>query len=112
LTPDGESFAYVVRSDTGLFNRVRVVSFSGKAPSDIVVQNATKLTGLVWLPSNSGFLTTDGGKLLMVSSSGTARVLWAPASVWAGWAVPSPDEKHLAINVGSRQTNAWMMTGF
>jgi hypothetical protein len=68
--------------------------------------------GLDWLPSDSGFLTTDDGNLLLVSTNGTSRVLWSPSPLKAWWARPSPDEKHLAISVSSQQSNAWMVTGF
>jgi dipeptidyl aminopeptidase/acylaminoacyl peptidase len=114
ILPEGDAFAFTVPSDgNGLRNRVRVVSFLGKPSTDIVVKDATRLAGLAWLPSNSGFLTTDRGKLLLVSRDGTSRVLWAPAPpLSVSWAVPSPDEGHVAINVLSIQSNVWMISGF
>jgi hypothetical protein len=111
--PDGNAFAYVVPQDKGPLNIVRVISFSGKPAEDIVVQQATRLHNLFWLPSDSGFLTTDRGHLLLVSRDGVVRVLWSPAPpLRAEWAHASPDEKYLAISAGSEQANAWMLTGF
>jgi hypothetical protein len=114
VLPDGGGFAYILPPDEkGARNRVRVISFSGKPPSDIVVNDATRLSGLTWLPSDHGFLVADRGKLLLVSRNGVSKVLWAPAApVSVQFAVPSPDEKHLAINVQLSQSNAWMMSGF
>jgi hypothetical protein len=90
-----------------------VISFSGKPAEDIVVLPAIRLHNLFWLPSDSGFLTTDRGNLLLVSRNGLVRVLWSPAPpLRAEWAHASPDEKHLAISAGSEQANAWMLTGF
>lgn len=111
VLPDGDSYAYIP-ADNGIQNRVRIISFIGAPPKDIFVQHATALTNLVWLPSNSGFLTTDKGSLLLVSQDGSSRVLWSPAPLTALWAQASPDEKHLAITVGSLLQNAWMVRGF
>jgi DNA-binding winged helix-turn-helix (wHTH) protein len=113
VLPNGDAFAYVVPQDKGPLNVVRVISFTGKPAQDIVVQQATKLLSLDWLPSDSGFLTTDHGKLLLVRRSGASRLLWSPpAPLQAWWAIPSPDERHLAIDVSSEHSNVWMVSGF
>ena len=114
VLPDGDAYAYIMPpDDKGVRNRVRVISFSGRAPSDIVVKDATSLGAFTWLPSDSGFLVTDRQKLLLVSRNGVSKVLWAPAApLSVGPTVPSPDGKHLAINVGSRHSNVWMVSGF
>jgi len=112
VLPDGDAFAYVVPRDRGPLNVVRVISFTGKPSQDIVVQHATKLLGLDWLPSDSGFLTTDHGKLLLVWRSGASRVLWSPAPLQAWWAIPSRDERHLAVDISLEHSNVWMVSGF
>ena len=113
LLPDGDTFAYILPTENGIRNRVRLLSFVGKPDTDIVVKDAAALVGLGWLPSSAGFLTTDRGKLLLVFPNGTAKVLWAPTGLTSiDWAVPSPDERHLVINVSTRQSNAWMVSGF
>lgn len=112
VLPDGNAYAYVVPQDKGSRNVVRVISFTGKPAQDIVVQQATSLFNLDWLPSDSGFLTSDRGNLLLVWRSGASRVLWSPAPLQAWWAIPSPDERHLAIDVASQHSNVWMVSGF
>ncbi len=113
LLPDGDSFAYILPTENGIANRVRLISFTGKPDTDIVVKDAVALTGLGWLPSNAGFLSTDRGKLLLGLPDGTSKVLWAPTGLSSiQWAVPSPDERHVVINVMTRHTNAWMVSGF
>jgi hypothetical protein len=74
VLPNGDAFAYVVPQDMGPLNVVRVISFTGKPAQDIVVQQATKLLALDWLPSDSGFLTTDHGNLAIDVSSEHANV--------------------------------------
>jgi len=112
ILPDGNAFAYVLPAVDNVRNRVRIVSFTGKPSTDVVVENAMKLEGLDWLADGAAFLTSDRGRLLLVSRTGASRALWAPAGLMLAWAVPSPDHQHLAINVRSFQSNAWMMTGF
>ena len=113
LLPDGDTFAYILPTENGIRNRVRLLSFIGKPHTDIVVKDAAALVGLGWLPRSSGFLTTDRGKLLLVFPDGTSKVLWAPTGISSiDWAVPSPDERHLVINVATRHSNAWMASRF
>jgi hypothetical protein len=116
ILPDGNALAYVVRTDVGPRNRIRVVSFKGQPSKDFIVQNVTNLEGLAAHSSGSGFFSTDhtanGVNLVFVTRDGTSRVLWSPTQVVPLWAVPSPDGKHVAINVASRYKNAWMLTNF
>ncbi len=113
ILPQGNGLAYISPPDNeGVQNRVRVISFDGSPPKETVVKDATRLYGLTWLPSGSGFLVSDRGKLLLVSRTGASKVLWSPEGLSAVAAFPSPDEKHLAINVGSRHSNVWMLSGF
>ena len=117
ILPDGDAFSYIPTPENGVRNRVRVISFNGKPESQVIVKDAIGLSGISWLPSGSGFLSRDaavlGGRLLLISLDGTSNVLWAPAPpLSVQWATPSPDEKHLAINTGSRHSNAWIISGF
>lgn len=115
LLPDGEAFAYVPM-DTGSRNHVRIVSFKGGPHKDIVVQRATSLASLDWLSSGEGFFSTDvtpeHSRVLFISPDGTSRVLWSPTQMTAEWVIPSPDGRHLAMLVSTRQSNAWMVTNF
>jgi hypothetical protein len=116
ILPDGNGLAYVVKTDVGPRNRIRVVSFTGQPSKDFIVQNVTNLEGLVAHASGSGFFSTDHTanrvNLVFFKPDGTSRILWSPTQMTPWWAVPSPDGKHLAINVGSRYRNAWMLTNF
>jgi hypothetical protein len=112
LLPDGDAVAYILPFKSGERNCVRVTSFTGKAPKDIVVKGATGLQGIGWLSGNLGFLSTDRGKVLLVSLNGTSKVLCTPTLGSAGWAVASPDEKHVAINVSTRLSHVWMLSDF
>jgi eukaryotic-like serine/threonine-protein kinase len=116
ILPDGNAFAYVVNTNAGSRNRIRVVSFKGQPSKDFIVQNVTNLEGLTPLASGSGFFSTDHEanrtNLVFVKPDGTSRILWSPTQLIPWWTVPSPDGKHLAITVGARYRNAWMLTDF
>jgi hypothetical protein len=93
-------------------NRIRILSFKGAPPRDITVRNAGELMNLACLPNGAGFFSVDGRNLLFITPDGASRVLWSPVGLQPMWAVPAPAGRHLAINVGSAQTNAWMLTDF
>ena len=112
LRPDGDAIGTIVTGQAGPRNRVRIVSFTGKASMDIIVRGAKELGNLTWLPSGEGFFAIDGNSLLFVTTDGVSRVLWSPESLEPWWAEPSPDSKHLAIHMGSGQVNAWMLSDF
>ena len=111
LTPDGEHFAYIVPEESGIQNRIRIVSFHGEPSHDIVVKNAVRLSTLDSFPTG-GFLSQEIASshqtLLFITAEGNANVLWRPEQLDVGPAIPSPDGKHLAINASTRQSNVWL----
>ena len=115
LSPDGDHFAFIVPERTGPMNHIRILSSRGEPPRDVAVQNAARLISLDWLPSGAGFFSHDTGsgrpRLLFITIEGQLRVLWVPTDLALESAIPSPDGKHVAINVKKRHSNAWLMTG-
>ena len=116
LLPDGKHLAFVV-PQAGQQNRIRFVSFNGEPQRELVVKQATRLVSLDVLSSGLGFFSTDitakGTELLFIRPDGTSRTVWSPANgLELSWGIPSPDGKHVAINVNVPQSNAWMMTDF
>ena len=47
------------------------------------------------------------GGMLAAEAAGVHLLEWRTSL----WAVPSPDEKHLVINVSTRHSNVWMVSG-
>ena len=115
LLPDGDHFAFIVPERTGPMNQIRILSSRGEPPRDVTVQNAARLISLDWLPSGAGFFSHDTGsgrpRLLFITMEGQLRVVWVPTDLALESAIPSPDGKHVAINVTKRWSNAWSMTG-
>jgi len=115
VSPTGNEFAFVV-PDAEPRRRIRVVSFIGKAPKDIIVGSAGALANLDWLPDGSGFLTVNRSlvraDLLLVHLDGHADVLWSGDRQAGLWALPAPDGKRVALHVVTRQSDVWMLQAF
>jgi len=112
LTPDGEHYAYIVPEESGLQNRIRILSFHGEPSHDIVVKNAVRLEALDSFPTG-GFLSAEVASprrtLLFIAAEGNANVLWKPEQADVRFTIPSPDGKHLAITATTRQSNVWLI---
>ena len=115
ILPNGTEFAYIVEQDQPR-NHIRVISFRGRRPEDIVVRGATFLDNLDPLPDGSGWLsvdhTPDRSELLFITRDGRSHVLWAPDRTTVDSAIPSRDGKHLAIETDTPGGNVWMMSDF
>jgi serine/threonine protein kinase len=112
LTPDGEHYAYIMPEESGIRNRIRILSFHGEPSHDVVVKDAVRLGPLDLFPSG-GFLSAEIASphhpLLFIKADGNASVLWRPEQVEVRFAIPSPDGKHLAISAFTHQSNVWLM---
>ena len=128
LSGDGSKWAFIIPGEPGSPQRIRIVPFDKGSVSDIVVQNTgQRILSLDWLPTGGGFFSCDvtfgrsftstsgllgqRSKLLFIPMDGQAKTLWAPESLIVGWAIPSRDGRRVAINAGSRRSNAWMVSG-
>jgi hypothetical protein len=61
----------------------------------------------------SGGLGVLGASLLRIDRSGHAEPLMRRFGTMIGiWAIPSPDDRYLALMVESSGDNAWMLDGF
>jgi DNA-binding winged helix-turn-helix (wHTH) protein len=115
ILPDGTEFAYIVDQDRPR-NHIRIISFIGKAPKDVIVHGANDLENLDPMPDGSGWFsvnhTSERTELLHITRDGKSHVLWAPDRTLVDSAMSSRDGKHLAIHTLTQTSNVWMMTGF
>jgi hypothetical protein len=112
LLPDGDHLAVIV--DGFPRNRLRIVSFRGEPPREIVVEKAVALSGLRATPDGSGFFSRNGSglrtDLLLIRPDGTSLVLLArQGSFRPRAAVASPDATHLAIEAMTAKIDVWML---
>jgi eukaryotic-like serine/threonine-protein kinase len=112
LTPDGEHYAYIMPEESGIQNRIRILSFHGEPSHEIAVKNAVRLSSLDSFPTG-GFLSQEMASprrpLLFITIEGNAHTLWSPEQLDVGATMPSPDGKHLAINGWTNQSNVWLI---
>lgn len=112
LTADGEYFAYIMPEEKGIRNHIRLVPLHRNPPREIVVKNAVLLDSLDPFPTG-GFLSREGATppptLLFIAENGNASVLWRTQQGDVFPAIPSPDGKHLAINMWTHQSNVWLI---
>jgi hypothetical protein len=114
LSPDGSQIAMLFPEGE---NRIRLFPVAGGAPRDLVVKGWYSLTsGLAWAPDGKGFYVASysarGATLLYVDLNGHASAMWEQKGGLGGWAVPSPDGRHLAILGYTMESNVWMIENF
>ena len=112
VLPSGEGIALVV-PDAKPRNRIRIVPFDGRTPSEITVRDASALANLDWLPDGSGLLTTNltatHTDLMLVRPNGRSTVLSSGDARGGIWAIPSRDAKRLALFMQTRQSDAFLL---
>jgi eukaryotic-like serine/threonine-protein kinase len=112
LSPDGTRIA-IPKDREG---RIDILWLNGRAPQQIKVKGWNTLTGADWAADGKSlfaYTTRDrGAVILSVDLQGNARVLWENKSGGENTSVPSPDGRHLAIQVRTQDANLWMMENF
>ena len=117
LSPDGRKLAMARREGVKQVPTIRILSLSDEAEKFIPVPGWAGIGSLDWAADSKslwavGFNTTWSKGLLNVSLNGTVRRLFDEKSMMLGWAIPSPDNKHLAIWKAHGDSNVWMLENF
>ncbi len=114
VSPDGTQVA--IPNHDSPEARIRVVALGATEPNrmrerELVVPGLANLNGLVWAADGRGWFvsvnTTVGNRMLYVYLDGRYRSL----GDITGWAVPSPDGRHVAFVNRIVATNAWLIDG-
>ena len=115
VSPDGTTFALTRRHEAEI--HIRLLSLSGGSDREMIVKGWPNSSGLDWSADGKGLYTGSGSPqrltLLYVDLKGNAKVLCqykGSSGVIAG--VPSPDGRHLALDVKVDNSNVWMLEGF
>lgn len=109
LSPDATRIA-VREAGT---NNIYLLDLMTQTLRHIFVKQWGNLASMDWAADGKGlfmFSNQRGGVLLHVDLRGNAKVLWEPHQY--GWAIPSPDGKHVAIRLNVPHTNVWMLENF
>jgi DNA-binding winged helix-turn-helix (wHTH) protein/Tol biopolymer transport system component len=122
-TEPGAQYNWAVSSDgtrIAVFkvwdSRIHIIHFNGEPSQVVTVRPDARLVLISWAADDSGWFTAtkdrSGVRLLRVDRSGVASPLLDFKDGTLGYAVPSPDGRHLAIVATARSSNAWMMENF
>lgn len=113
LSPDGSTLAIAKAVAGDPSPRIRLVSLKDGSDRWLNVDGPVEISSIDFAADNKGIWAVSGGEkenaLLYVDLLGHARTVWSPKNTFVGWAIPSRDGKHLALDVRSISANAWML---
>jgi Tol biopolymer transport system component/DNA-binding winged helix-turn-helix (wHTH) protein len=113
LSPDGTTLAIAKGKWGEEEPRIHLVSLKGSQERWLPLSGWPGISSLDWAADSKGLWATTSGEkenvLLYVDLQGNARAVWRPKGMKVGWAIPSRDGKHLALNIHSVSANVWML---
>ncbi len=117
LSPDGQMVATSKRRGIQEQPELRILPLGDEPEKTIPVPGFAGIGSIDWAADGKSVWATGydsaGGKMLMnVSLTGRVRPLLAEKEMTLGWAIPSPDGKHLAIWKAHGDSNVWMLENF
>jgi DNA-binding winged helix-turn-helix (wHTH) protein/Tol biopolymer transport system component len=115
LSPDGTMLA-LVKGKIEEPARIRLLFLDAQSQvrgGKWVIVKGWSLASLDWAADSKSLwavsLDDEENALLNVDLEGRARVVWRPKDKAVWWAIPSRDNRWLALHVESTSANAWML---
>ena len=112
LSPDGTRIAFCKSRDGSIY----IFSLKSRTTQEVKVKGWDSLQSLDWAADGKGFFVSNslqrGYALLHVDLNGDAQVLLQQPGGVEGFARPSRDGRHLAIEAGTMDGNIWMIENF
>jgi Tol biopolymer transport system component/DNA-binding winged helix-turn-helix (wHTH) protein len=117
LSPDGQMLAMAKREGTQDLPSIRILPLGDGEEKTIPVTGWAGLGSVDWAADSKSVwatgYTNGGGKTLVnVPLTGKVRTLLTEKEMTLGWAIPSPDGKHLAIWKAHGDSNVWMLENY
>jgi hypothetical protein len=115
ISPDGGNIAYLDYVTGPRHVGLISINHNRTIPSSFEVATDNPLRTLMWDADGKGFYisTYDNNsgnmKLLHTLLNGRISTLLHEPSGNDGWAIPSPDAKHLAIQKFTHNSNVWLL---
>ena len=113
LSPDGSTLAICKAIAGDPSPRIRLVSLKDGSDRWLNVDGSVEISSIDFAADSKGIWAVSGRQkenaLLYVDLQGHARTVWSPKNTFVGWAIPSRDGKHLALDIRSISANAWML---
>lgn len=117
LSPDGKWLATARREGVRENPSIQISPLGDGEEKSIPVPGWAGVGSIDWAADSKSIWATGynsgGGKTLInVSLTGRVRPLLTETKMAMGWAIPSPDGKHLAIWKAHGDSNVWMLENF
>jgi Tol biopolymer transport system component/DNA-binding winged helix-turn-helix (wHTH) protein len=117
LSPDGSTLALAKKHLIPGLADIRLFSVATGKDRMLTLQSWTGIACLDWAADGRSLWVvasspTGVPTLLHVDMRGKARPVLEESEKDLGWAIPSPDGRHLAIWEASGSSNAWLLEGF
>ncbi len=117
LSPDGKMLATTGKGGDQKEPAIRLFHLQDETERTIAMPGWSGISSLDWAADSNGIWVTgyarSGTKTLAnVSVTGRIRPMLEEKQMTLGWAIPSPDSKHLALWKASGSSNVWMLENF
>jgi Tol biopolymer transport system component len=117
LSPDGKTLAMTGKGGDQKEPAIRLFLLQDETERTIAMPGWIAISSLDWAADSkslwtTGYASTDTKILANVSVTGRIRPMLEEKKMTLGWAIPSPDGKHLALWKASGSSNVWMLENF
>jgi Tol biopolymer transport system component/DNA-binding winged helix-turn-helix (wHTH) protein len=117
LSPDGSTIAMSKKHRVPGPANIRLFSLSGGKDRTLTLDPWSGISTLDWAADGRSIWVSASSpagvqNLLNVDLHGHAKSVLQEPEKDLGWAIPSPDGRHLAIWEASGNSNAWLLEGF
>jgi len=117
FSPDGSTLALAKKHLIPGLADIRLFSVASGKDRILTLPSWTGIACLDWAADGRSLWVVASSPagvptLLNVDLQGKARALLEESEKDLGWAIPSPDGKHIAIWEASGSSNAWLLEGF
>jgi Tol biopolymer transport system component/DNA-binding winged helix-turn-helix (wHTH) protein len=117
LCPDGLTLALAKKTHVPGPGNIRLFSIADGKDRTLTLQDWSGISSLDWAADGRTIWVTASSPagmqtLLNVDLRGRAKPFLQEPEKDLGWAIPSPDGRHLAIWEASANSNAWLLEGF
>jgi Tol biopolymer transport system component len=110
ISPDGSTLALSKVDDHQI--QLRFVSLHSNTKFVVNVKGWSKIASMHWAPDGRSLFITSRSpsacSLLQVDLQGVAHVISRQPGAFQMWAVPSPDNRHLAVFSASMSSDVWI----
>jgi Tol biopolymer transport system component/DNA-binding winged helix-turn-helix (wHTH) protein len=117
LSPDGSTLALAKKTYVPESANIRLFSIADGKDRTLTLRDWSGISSLDWAADGRSIWASASSPagmqtLLNVDLRGRARPFLQEPEKDLGWAIPSPDGRHLAIWEASGNSNVWLLEGF